>query len=80
MNAIGRAIQWASGNRDHVEKFQVKISEEPDAIDIFSEQLKGTATLDLDSENVAVNYAARRQFLAQTFNDHLPIIQRIYGP
>lgn len=78
-NAIARTIRWATGNRDHVEKLQVKINEEPDAIDIFSEQLKVVDVLDLDSENVERNYAARRAFLAQSFNDHLAILRRLYG-
>lgn len=76
--AIGRAIRWATGNRDHVEKFLVKISEEPDAIDIFSEQLKAVEVLDLDNENVERNYATRREFLARSFRDHMPILRRLY--
>ncbi|QYX56812.1 hypothetical protein K1T73_17565 [Roseovarius sp. SCSIO 43702] len=78
-NAIARTIRWATGNRDHVEKLQVKINEEPDAIDIFSEQMKVVDVLDLDSHNVDRNYATRRAFLAQSFNDHLPILRRLYG-
>ena len=78
-NAIARTIRWATGNRDHVEKFQVKINEEPEAIDIFSEQMKVVEVLDLDSENVERNYATRRDFLARSFNDHLPILRRLYG-
>ncbi|MEC7792453.1 MAG: DUF6731 family protein [Pseudomonadota bacterium] len=77
--AIARTIRWATGNRDHVEKLQIKINEEPDAIDIFSEQLKVVRTLDLDNQNVERNYAARRAFLAQSFDDHLPLLRRLYG-
>lgn len=78
MNAISRTIQWATGNRDHVEKLQVKINEEPDAIDIFSEQLKAVETLNLDNENVDRNYTTRRDFLVRSFNDHLAILRRLY--
>jgi hypothetical protein len=77
--AIGRAIRWASGNRDHVEKFQVKISEEPEAIDIFAEQLKGSEVLDLDNQNVGLNFATRRDFLMRTFRQNMPILERLYG-
>lgn len=76
--AIGRAIRWATGNREHVEKFQVKISEETDPIDIFSEQLKSVELLDLDNENVERNFRTRREFLARSFNDHLAILRRLY--
>lgn len=78
-NAITRTIRWATGNRDHVEKLQVKINEEPEAIDIFSEQLKVVEVLWLDNRNVERNYAARRDFLARNFNDHLAILRRLYG-
>lgn len=78
MSAITQVIQWATGNRDHVEKLQVKISEEPDAIDIFSEQLKAVETLSLDNDNVEKNYQTRRDFLARCFNDHLLILRRLY--
>lgn len=76
--ALGRAIQWATGNRDHVEKFQVKINEEPDAIDIFSEQLKSVAVLKLDNDDVERNYAERRDFLSRSFRSHMPVIQNLY--
>ena len=78
MGAITRTIQWATGNRDHVEKLQVKINEEPDAIDVFAEQLKAVEVLNLDNDNVERNYATRRDFLARSFNDHLAILRRLY--
>lgn len=79
MAAINRTIRWATGNRDHVETLKVKISEESEPIDVFSEQLKGSATLDLDNNDVERNYAVRRSFLESTFNDHMAIIRRQYG-
>lgn len=79
MKAINRTIRWATGNRGHVETLKVKISEEDEPIDVFSEQLKGSATLDLDNEDVERNYAVRRQFLRNTFDDHLAILRREFG-
>jgi hypothetical protein len=78
-NAIAQTIRWATGNREHVQKLQVKINEEPDAIDIFSEQLKAVEVLKLDNDNVENNYKTRRDFLARSFSDHLPILRRLYG-
>lgn len=77
--ALRRFIQWGMGNRDHVEKLEVKISEEKEPIDVFSEQLKASEVIDIDSQNVAKNYAARREFLARTFNERLPKLKKIYG-
>lgn len=79
MAAINRTIRWATGKRDHVETLKIKISEEGEPIDVFSEQLKGSATLDLDNNDVERNYAVRRRFLTDTFNDHMAIIRREYG-
>ncbi|PWE29997.1 hypothetical protein DDZ14_16280 [Maritimibacter sp. 55A14] len=78
--SLNRAIRWATGNRDHVEKFAVKISEEESPIDVFSEQIKvvqdlpGIQNLDVDA-----NYEARRDLLRRAFDDYLPIIERLYG-
>lgn len=77
--AIGNLVRWAIGNRDHVEKVQVKISEETDPIDIFSEQLKSAEILDLDNENVGRNYAARQDFLSRSFEEHAPTLMRLFG-
>ncbi|MCP3878346.1 MAG: hypothetical protein GY701_08130 [Sulfitobacter sp.] len=79
MAAIKETIRWATSNRDHVETLKVKISEEGEFIDVFSEQLKGSATLKLDNNDVEQNYATRRDFLANTFTDHMAIIRREYG-
>jgi hypothetical protein len=79
LKGIENTIKWAMGNRSHVEKLSVKIAEEPDAIDIFSEQLKESATLDLHNSDVVQNYAARRQFLADSFNRNLLTLRKIYG-
>lgn len=79
MNSLRETIRWATGNQGHVESFRVKISEEVDPIDIFSEQLKAVEVLDLDNENVEANYATRRDFLARSFRDHLPLLRRLYG-
>ena len=77
-SAINRAVRWATGNRDHVEKFKVKISEEEEPIDVFAEQLKVTETLNLENLDVEANYVARRDLLARAFNAYMPLIQRNY--
>lgn len=77
-NAIRRAIRWASGNRDHVEKFQVKISEEEEPIDVFSEQLKVKESLNLENLDVDANYAARHDLLARSFTASMAFINRHY--
>lgn len=76
--AITRAVPWATENRSHVEKFEVKISEEDDPIDVFAEQLKIVKTLNLENMNVDAKYEARRSLLRTAFNDYLPVIQRTY--
>jgi hypothetical protein len=76
--AINSAVRWATGNRDHVEKFKVKISEEEEPIDIFAEQLKVTENLRLDNLDVDENYRARRDLFSRAFNDYMPLIQRTY--
>lgn len=76
--SVQRAIRWATGNRGHVEKFKVKISEEEEPIDIFAEQLKVVETLDLENLDVDANYTARRNLLARAFAAHLPLIERAY--
>ncbi|WP_375227485.1 hypothetical protein [Roseobacter sp. S98] len=79
MGAIRRSIEWATGNRDHVVSYRVKISEEPEPIDIFTEQIKisedapGISNLDVD-----VNYDTRRRILREAFNTYLPVIRRTY--
>ena len=78
MNAINRAVRWATGNRDHVEKFKVKIAEEEEPIDVFAEQLKVTETLDLENLDVEENYNARRNLFARAFNAYMPLIERNY--
>jgi len=78
LSAINRAVRWATGNRDHVEKFKVKISEEEEPIDVFAEQLKVTETLTLENLDVERNYNARRDLLARGFNAYMPLIQRNY--
>lgn len=78
MNMIDRAIKWASGNRNHVESMKVKVMEEPDSIDVFTEQLKVVKDLQLDSDDVQLNYETRRAFLAASFDDYMPVLERIY--
>ena len=77
-NRIIQAIKWAAGNRDHVEKFEVKISEEEDPINIFAEQMKASARMDLENLDVDANYEVRRQYFRRTFDANLPDILRLY--
>ena len=79
MGAITDAIRWATGQREHVQTFEVKIAEEDSPIDIFSEQLKIVEDADLDSLNVDLNYNTRRALLMRAFNDYIPILRRLYG-
>lgn len=79
MASIGRYIRWATGNRNHVEKYEVKISEEHEPIDVFSEQLKVVETMNLENLDVDANYDARRGLLRRAFNTYMPVIQRLYG-
>lgn len=79
MSAIGDLIRWAGGNRDHVQKVEIKISEEPEPIDVFSEQMKTSGVLNLENLDVDANYSARRSLLRTAFQDHLPAIRRLYG-
>ena len=78
LRAIRDGIRWASGNRDHVEKYAVKINEEPEPIDIFSEQMKITRDMNLDNLDVDANYEARRRFFRRSFDDYLPVIERLF--
>ena len=78
MNSINDLITWAGGNRDHVEKVEVKISEEPEPIDVFSEQMKVSSVLNLENLDVDANYIERQNLLRTSFNAHLPTIQRLY--
>ncbi|TGN68049.1 hypothetical protein E4L95_02710 [Paracoccus liaowanqingii] len=74
-----RAVGWGAERREHVEKIEVKIQEEPNPIDLFSEQMKIESTLDLDSLNVAKNYDVRDAFLSAGFRVRMPEILRMYG-
>jgi len=79
MGALGELIRWAGGNRDHVEKVEIKIAEEPEPIDVFSEQMKTSSVLNLENLDVDANYEARRSLLRSAFQEHLPAIRRLYG-
>ncbi len=78
-NGLRRIIGWATNHRANVEHLSVKILEESDPIDVFSEQIKVESVLDLDSRNVELHYGERRRFLYQQFHEFLPTIQRLYG-
>lgn len=76
---LNKLIRWASGNRDHVERVAVKISEEDEAIDVFSEQIKVKEDVPgIDNLNVDANFEARRAILKRAFDTYLPVIQRLY--
>ncbi len=76
---VNRLISWATGNRDHVERLTVKISEEDEPIDVFSEQIKVKEDVPgIDNLNVDANYEARRAVLREAFDTYLPVIQRVY--
>lgn len=79
-NGVQKFIDWAVGNRGNVEHLSIKILEESDPIDIFSEQIRIQEDLELDSMNVDEHYIVRRDFLRRGFRDYLPIIERIYAP
>lgn len=76
---LNKLINWATGNRGHVEHLSVKILEESEPIDIFSEQIKIQDILELDNTDVEAHYEARRDFLKVGFRDYLPVIERIYA-
>lgn len=76
---IMRAFRWARDEVGYVERFSVKISEEPEPIDLFAEQMKIDQVLDLDSVNVERNYDVRSAFLSDGFRANLPAIRHVYG-
>jgi hypothetical protein len=78
MAAISSLFGFADNNRDHFEKFKVKIQEEPDAIDLFEEQIREETELDLP-DDIDDNYQMRRTFLQHTFRAHFRTIERLYG-
>lgn len=65
-------------NQNVFDKLEVKLVDEPHPIDVFSEQIKSTDTLDLRNE-VEHNWQTRRAFLERTFTAHLGTLERIYG-
>lgn len=76
---IMRTIGWATSNRNHVERLEVKILEEAEPIDVFSEQIRVEETLNLDSIDVDQNYRTRDAFLTRGFEQLMPEITRMYG-
>jgi ABC-type ATPase with predicted acetyltransferase domain len=64
--------------RGRAEIVEVKISEEPEPIDVFSEQMKVSSVLNLENLDVDANYIERQNLLRTSFNAHLPTIQRLY--
>ncbi|WP_421851479.1 DUF6731 family protein [Oricola sp.] len=76
---LNELVRWATNRRGNVEHLSVKILEEAEPIDIFSEQIKVMDELELDNRDVERHYATRRDYLRQAFRDYRPVIERIYG-
>lgn len=61
-----------------VDKLEVKLADEPNAIDVLTDQIRSTETLDLQNE-VEHNWQTRRAFLERTFANNLATLEGIYG-
>ena len=79
LGAIRDVLRWGDEHRANVRRLEGKIAEEPEPIDVFSEQMKLEQTLDLDSQDVERNYTVRESFLEEGFRVRMPEIERLYG-
>jgi hypothetical protein len=74
-----RLFGWAAGNRANVSKFKIKIEEEGDAIDMFSERLDHRGTVTLDPNDLDAAYQERIDFVRAAFKANRQDLDALYG-
>lgn len=76
--ALRNLFGLGAAHENLFDKLEVKLADEPHPIDVLSEQIKATQTLDLRNE-VEHNWQTRRAFLERTFVANQEMLERIYG-
>ncbi|MEY9162831.1 hypothetical protein ABIE78_000950 [Sinorhizobium fredii] len=78
MPAVRNLIGLGTRNEGVFDKIEVKLADDQHPIDILTDQIRNTETLDLRNE-VEHNWQTRQEFLERTFAANLPTLERIYG-
>lgn len=78
LDAVRNLVGLGTSNEGLFDKLEVKLADEPNPIDILTEQIKSVATLDLRND-VAHNWETRRRFLRESFRHHFKTLNEIYG-
>lgn len=78
MPSVRDLIRLGTGNEGVIDKLEIKLADEPNPIDILTDQIRATETLDLRNE-VEHNWQTRRAFIERTFAQNLQTLERIYG-
>jgi len=78
MQAVKNLVGLGATNTGVFDKLEVKLADEPHPIDVLTDQIRSTETLDLRNE-VEHNWNTRKDFLRRTYRMHHDTLIRIYG-